>query len=82
MHDGPLLVTVSQLDADSIQVAIEMLSHMHASKVLISMHTRRMPCMKSPSKVLTGVLCSDLQGGHEEAEKQAYTRGVDCTSLT
>ena len=34
------------------------------------------------SKALTDVLCSDLQGAHEEAEKQAYTRGADCTSLT
>ena len=66
MHDGPLLVTVCQLDADSIQIAIYMSNHVYASKVLQCMHTYSMTCLIYSSQVMTGVSCNSLQKGHEE----------------
>ncbi len=56
--------------------------HLYALKGLQCMHTCSMPCITSLGKDMTGVLCKSLQRGHEEAGKQAYTRGVDCTVLT
>ncbi len=66
MYDGPSLVTVCQLDEDSIQVAIHMFNHVYASMVLQCMHICSMSCMMTASKIVTGVLCNELQGGHDE----------------
>ena len=75
MHDGPLQITAGQLDANIIQIAIY-----YAASFVCSL-TCSMPCIISLGKDMTGV-CKSLQRGHEEAGKQAYTRGVDCTVLT
>ena len=76
MHNVSLLVTVSQLDADSIQIAVEMLSHMHASKVLRLHADMQDAVHKIPKKGNDRcvVHCKEVT---KSTEKQAYTRGVD-----